>query len=268
MIGQCCNGSIKRSFDNNGTEFKWQFVEETKVDVVPTDAKAVREFENYLITMDGKVYSLATGKYMSQVERSDGYLRVGLQTPTRKATFLVHKLVADAYLSKDNDRLIVNHKDSNRKNNHVSNLEYVTPRENSLHSYEVGKSARFKKMVRMIDPVQKKIVATFPSVSEASRITKISNGNISQCCCKKSRLAGGYLWQFDDEIGVREVVPKITPSCPVEKLDPVTGEIVESFRSMTQAAESIDGDHRKISEVCSGKVLEYKGWRKSSPVLK
>ena len=260
MISHCCGGRTNKSTDNNGIEYRWQFVEESKLDKVPIDAKPIPDFDNYLITNDGKVYSLRKGGYLIQNVTPDGYMKVCLKTPTRKDNFMVHRLVADAYLPKDDSRQIVNHKNSNRQDNHVSNLEYVTTRENSIHSYKTGNSAKFKKAVKMIDPIKKTVLATFTSIAEASETTKIDKMSISQCCNKRYRLGGGYLWQFEDEVAIREITPKSTSACCIEQLNNITGEIVASFASMTQAAQSINGDIRRISDVCSGKLPEYKGW--------
>lgn len=260
MISHCCGGRAVKSTDSKGIVYRWQFVEDTQIDDVPINAKSVSGFENYTVTTDGQVYSLRKKGYLIQRVTEDGYMSVCLKTPTRKENFVVHRLVADIYLPKDSDRPIVNHKDSNRRNNHVSNLEYVTLRENSIHSSKTGNNAKLKKPVKMIDPVKKIIIATFASVAEASITTKINVMSISCCCNKKYRLAGGYLWQFEDEVGIREIAPKITAACAIEQLDIATGEIIASFASMTQAAQTINGDVRRISDVCSGKLSEYKGW--------
>ena len=269
MISHCCGGRVIKSRDTKGAEYKWQFVEEAKIDEVPIDAKSITGFENYTVTTDGRVYSLRKKGYLIQRVTKDGYMSVCLKTPIRKENFLVHRLVADTYLPKDSDRQIVNHKDSNRRNNDVSNLEYVTARENSIHSSKTGNNAKFKKAVKMIDPVKKIVLASFTSLAEASKATKIDVMSISCCCNKKYRLAGGYLWQFEDEIGIREVAPKITAACAIEQLDTATGKIIASFTSMTQAAQAINGDIRRISDVCSGNLSEYKGWtwRKATKVL-
>lgn len=65
-----------------------------------------------------------------------GYLRVSLQHRGETVRILVHRLVAVTFLGGCPDRFEVNHKDGNKENNTVSNLEYVTPRENVRHSLD------------------------------------------------------------------------------------------------------------------------------------
>jgi hypothetical protein len=63
-----------------------------------------------------------------------------------KKTYLVHRLVADAFISKVDDKIFINHIDGIRDNNHISNLEWCTKKENSHHAVKTGliKSGRFK----------------------------------------------------------------------------------------------------------------------------
>lgn len=66
----------------------------------------------------------------------DGYLRMALCNHTIKKYVRIHRVVAEAFLGKN--ELHVNHKDSNVTNNHISNLEYVTPLDNVQHSIKFG----------------------------------------------------------------------------------------------------------------------------------
>jgi hypothetical protein len=62
-----------------------------------------------------------------------GYRRVVLSWHGKLHTFTVHRLVAEAFIGPRPDGLVINHKDGNAGNNVVSNLEYVTPKQNSQH---------------------------------------------------------------------------------------------------------------------------------------
>lgn len=71
---------------------------------------------------------------------SDGYNAVTLSVNCNNKTFSVHSLVANAFLQKpkSDEILEINHKDTNRKNNHFTNLEWVTHKENIAHSVSLG----------------------------------------------------------------------------------------------------------------------------------
>lgn len=66
------------------------------------------------------------------------YWMVGLRRNKRTYHRYVHRLVASAFLERPEGKVEVNHKDGNRLNNHVSNLEWVTHRENMTHSINSG----------------------------------------------------------------------------------------------------------------------------------
>ena len=67
-----------------------------------------------------------------------GYLRVALARNKSLKTYKVHRLVADAFIDNNERKPEVNHKDGNKHNNHVSNLEWVTKGENLSHAYKNG----------------------------------------------------------------------------------------------------------------------------------
>ena len=95
----------------------------------------ILEYEGrYAVSKCGKVVSCLSGKpKLMKTYTNNGYLQVKLQGRTHK----VHRLVALTYLGPANG-LEVNHKDLDRSNNHVNNLEYVSHTQNIRHSVEQG----------------------------------------------------------------------------------------------------------------------------------
>jgi hypothetical protein len=94
--------------------------------------------DRYYARDDGHIENALTGKVLSGGKNSRGYLTVSLydgSTPKRPKSFLVHRLVAEAFLGESG--LQINHKDGNKTNNEISNLEFVTAKENTRHSIEV-----------------------------------------------------------------------------------------------------------------------------------
>lgn len=102
-------------------------------------SKSIKDYENlYEINPDGTVISLIKGKIKKDWKQKDGYRLIGLFKNKVRTCFYVHRLVAEVYLPKIESKDFVNHKDGNKANNHVSNLEWVTKSENSKHSFEIG----------------------------------------------------------------------------------------------------------------------------------
>lgn len=109
---------------------------------------AIEGYENYSISSWGKVYKV-DGKtinflpeastielYMKEIkpeETKKGYLRVALFKDGKRKWFKVHRLVAQAFIENPDNKSQVNHKDGNKKNNSVTNLEWVTDEENKEH---------------------------------------------------------------------------------------------------------------------------------------
>ena len=95
----------------------------------------VQDFENYLISNLGNVKTV-NGKPKKIVYDNKGYGRVELWKNNKGRKFRVHRLVAEAFIPNPLGKEQVNHIDGNKKNNCVSNLEWVTPKENIRHAIE------------------------------------------------------------------------------------------------------------------------------------
>lgn len=89
----------------------------------------------YFISTYGRVYSLATNNFIIPHENHNGYMQVSLMTNTGRVFRKVHRLVmlTFAYFY-GCESLQVNHKDTNKKNNYLYNLEWVTPKQNTEHA--------------------------------------------------------------------------------------------------------------------------------------
>lgn len=106
--------------------------------------KSVKDFLDYSVTSDGVVYSSKRG---SEVEVKGsvwmGYRKVTLCNKSKTKTIAVHRLVAEAFLTKPRGCNVVNHIDGDKSNNKLSNLEWTNHRGNSQH-YEKKLSPIYK----------------------------------------------------------------------------------------------------------------------------
>ena len=87
--------------------------------------------DDYEITRDGKVINKHTGHTLAPQPNGKGYLRVSIG----KKLMFIHRLVAEKYIPNPENKPQVNHKDGNKLNNCVDNLEWCTAKENSIHAY-------------------------------------------------------------------------------------------------------------------------------------
>ena len=99
--------------------------------------KKVKDIGLYLVYSDGSVYSKHYNRFLKP-QKNRNYLTYKMFNKMLK----VHRVVAEAFIPNPNNKPQVNHKDGNKLNNDVSNLEWVTASENGLHSYKLGLSKK------------------------------------------------------------------------------------------------------------------------------
>lgn len=96
--------------------------------------KNIKNWENYTIDEFGNVKNSKTNKYLKGALNNKGYLRVELHKNKKLKKFFVHRLVAEYFIENPLNKKQVNHKDGNKQNNRVDNLEWVTNQENRNHA--------------------------------------------------------------------------------------------------------------------------------------
>jgi hypothetical protein len=111
-----------------------------------------------------------------------------------KKKFLVHRLVAQAFIENKNNFPHINHIDENIENNSVENLEWCTAKYNNC--YGTGK---FRRMLSSGTPVEQRLIngqllATYTTTTIAQEITGISRKEICACMRGDLQSAGGYIW--------------------------------------------------------------------------
>ena len=100
--------------------------------------RIVEEFDNYRITEDGRVFN-SYGKELSQQLSNSGYKQVTLRDASGAGhSRFIHRLLAVAFIPNPEHKPCVNHKDGNRLNNDLDNLEWCTHKENSRHAFNTG----------------------------------------------------------------------------------------------------------------------------------
>ena len=90
-------------------------------------------YDDYEVSSLGRVRNATNKNILSNIDRNrTGYLRVYLFKDHKKKRYFIHRLVAEAFLPKKQEKDFVNHKDGNKQNNKIDNLEYVTKKQIKL----------------------------------------------------------------------------------------------------------------------------------------
>ena len=128
--------------------------------------------------------------------RSKGYFKVTLCDNGSKVTRCIHRLVAKAFLSNHNNLPQINHKDEDKSNNHVDNLEWCTEKYNINFGYGKYKGAEHlrKKVLQFNKKME--FIKEWNSMTEAWRVCNVHKNNIMRCCQGKQKTAGGYIWKY------------------------------------------------------------------------
>lgn len=117
--------------------------------------KKINNFSHYRIYNNGKIYSEFINKFITPTEDSNGYLQNTIVDDFgNRKTIKNHRLVAIAFLPNPNNYPDVNHKDFNRKNNHVTNLEWCTEEYNTHYTRDYNlehNSSSYKKLSPLIE---------------------------------------------------------------------------------------------------------------------
>lgn len=144
----------------------------------------------------GEIISLKdkNEKSLKQIINNSGYCRVNLCWNSKHKHYFVHRLIWEAFNGPIPKGLQINHKDENKLNNCLSNLEMVTPQYNVMYG-----TARKRMVEKISKPVRQlhnnEVIKDYPSAAEAARQTGIAQGNISRSC-RTGRAAGGFHWIY------------------------------------------------------------------------
>ena len=123
------------------------------------------------------------------------YLKVGLSKNGVQKTLYIHRLVAETFLGINN--LQVNHKDENKHNNNIDNLEFVTHKENMNYGTKQDRESKSKTKyhVNQYDKNGKFIKQWF-NLREIALSTEYKKSNIQHCCLGKTKYAYDYKWEY------------------------------------------------------------------------
>lgn len=157
--------------------------------------KNIEKEDGYKISPCGRVLNTKANKILLGQINHRGYRQVTINGKTHR----IHKLVATAFIPNENNLPQINHKDCDKLNNHVSNLEWCTNSYNIRHAIKNGRYEKYHNSLKMKiigTNIENKSKVKFNSLADSSKYG-FSPGCISDCINGNRKQHKGYIWRVD-----------------------------------------------------------------------
>lgn len=239
--------------------------------------KKIKDFEDYLIYEDGRVWSTKTNKFIKGGKnKEDGYCFVGLCSKGVLKNKYRHRLVAEAFIQNPNNYKCINHKDENKQNNNVENLEWCTAKYNNNYGERLQKiSIKTKGTKRSEEDKQKlkdiwkekinegykpntskkvdqyskdgKFIKRWDSLTQVQKETGFTVSAISCCCRNKTCSAFGYVWRLSDDT----FETRLKSNGEISQYDK-NGNFIRDWEGVSEIYNTLGFAKSSIHGVCCG----------------
>lgn len=154
--------------------------------------------KNYLVSENGDIYSKRYNRRLTPKKNYDGYYRIQIWKKGHCVFRSWHRIIAETFIDNPNNLPFVNHKDGNKRNNQVSNLEWCTQKENINHAWKTGLStkenhSKYGKIAQY--DLNGTFIKIYPCPSIAAESTGISYFTILNSAKRKTK-GKKYSWRF------------------------------------------------------------------------
>jgi molybdenum-dependent DNA-binding transcriptional regulator ModE len=191
----------------------------------------------------------------------NGYIRVYIY----KKTFPLHRLVALTFLENSENKKTVNHKDGDKLNNCVDNLEFATNREQQIHKYQNGLANLHTRKIKQYD-LNWNLIKTHSSIALAAKEVNISKGAIQSVLLEKGKTAAGFIWKYSDDENI-DFSEKITINKNIGRnvgqydlnmnLIKIHNSIAEASREVNIHKNNIWGVTNNLRKTSGGFIWKY-----------
>lgn len=165
--------------------------------------KICKNYKNYSASNQGRIRNDYTKKILNMKPNNTGYLTLCLTNDNGKKIHTgVHRLIAETWIPNPENKQTINHKNKNKLDNRVENLEWATHREQNIHKLQGDE--KIKKNNRGIwkcDIITGEKIKYYDTIAEAEKDLNLvgSTGNISLCANGKINYVYGYKWKYDEK---------------------------------------------------------------------
>jgi hypothetical protein len=215
------------------------------------------QITTYYITTEGKLYNSKTKNWLKGQISKNGYLTYNISIDGEKHRLYAHRMVAETFLPRIENKTQVNHKDGNKLNNSLDNLEWVTCKENINHAYENNLNNSGKPVYCFNE--NKELVCTYRSISMAAEVNHFNEAWLANQISREVKtLSHGFYWSFSEDNSFP--TKELTGVCKPVGQYTVNGMLIEKYPSRNAAARKTGYDKKRIGECCNGKIKTYHGY--------
>lgn len=221
--------------------------------------------ELYQVSNFGNVRTIKNGEAeMSQQENRNGYMTVHLRNKGVERRVMVHRLVAEAFIPNPDELRDVNHKNGDKSDNRVENLEWASHSDNMTHSFrKLGKNVRH---IVQLD-LDNNFIERWNSIIEASEATGICRTDIGECCRGNRKHTKGYKWKYEEdyeepkEIWTITTFGEVQGGSPEEDIIPVDPRLIDKLKEIGNYFDTREEAEKAVEKLKAWKRLKEKGFR-------
>lgn len=166
--------------------------------------KPISGYENlYEISNLGNIrshHNYRSKNHLITPRLKQGYYQIGLRKNSKRKWFLVHRLVAKTFISNPNNLPCVNHKDENKLNNSVENLEWCTYHYNNTYGDRINKCVEKTSIPVLKYTLDGKFICRYKSASEAARQNNCDVSSLAKCCRQINKTTKGFVYRYEREV--------------------------------------------------------------------
>lgn len=246
-ISSSLSQKIKRNKNNwFGYNYIWKIEEKTLQKTEENEIWKPMD-SGYFISNFGKIKN-PSDKIKDNFGITGGYYEIKIN----KKHLKIHRLVAEYFIENPENKPFVNHKNSNKFDNRVENLEWVTNQENVIHAYKNDLNSNVTPVIQY-DKEGQNVIKEFKSISDASKELNIDSSSISACCREITTQTNGFHFKYKSNMNkkIRNKKENFTCGKRVNKFDK-NNILIQTFNTLIECAKF----HNVSTSIITNKINE------------